>query len=277
MTDAAIPTQNPGSAIGEAIGALMEAAINEFLAPLAQDQNARLLTKGPVSAKTGRPTKLIMYDDFATKYSIDGVIVNEENQPLILLESKYIRYTKHNRDKGSWVCHAHGKIRLRYSSVRSSIAVLAGNWSATSLKMMSTNNINLFVIPFDHIVTILAPRGIDFNWGEKDRHLAVIAWNKYSAISEEEQGRIGRQMIEPIKSSLAQLVESTLRDDVPRAIAKVVVEIYSNLGETKRFKFDSREAALSFLEDFTLTEMLDHSSSYTIFDLPVPDPTDDAD
>ena len=261
-------TQNPGSALGEAMGACMEAALARFIEPLVLDHQSRLMTKGPVNPKTGRGTKLLMFDEFGTKYSIDGVILNEANQPIVLLESKYIRYTKHNRDKGSWICHAHGEVRRFYSSIRSSIAILAGNWSKTSLTMITSHNINVFLVPFERLVEVLAKRGIDFEWGEKERHLAVEAWTLYSQLDPREIEIMGDEIIESIKKPLAELLEKTLSDDVSREISKVAIEIHSNLGEVKRFEFASREDALDFLEDFSLEEMLDHSNSFTIFEIP---------
>jgi hypothetical protein len=221
-----------------------------------------------VNPKTGKGTKLLMFDEFGTRYSIDGVILNETNQPLVLLESKYIRYKKHNRDKGSWICHAHGEVRRFYPSIRSSVAVLAGNWSKTSLTMITSHNINVFLVPFERLVEVLAKRGIDFEWGEKDRHLAVEAWKRYNALEPREVDLIGDEIIQSIKKPLAELLEKTLSNDVPREIQRVAIEIHSNLGEVKRFEFSSREAALDFLEDFSLEEMLDHSTSITIFDIP---------
>ncbi|MBP9759310.1 hypothetical protein KBD45_06465 [Candidatus Dojkabacteria bacterium] len=260
--------QNPGSALGEAIGAYMETSINKYLEPLLQELSARLITKGPLNIKTQRFTKLLMYDEFGTQYSIDGVIVNESNQPLVLLESKYIRYKKHNRDKGSWICHAHGEIRRRYNSIRSSIAVLAGNWSKTSLLMMTSHHINVFLVPFEKISGILLKRGINFDWGEKERSLANTAWQKYISLSEEEKISIGDEMISDIKPRVLELISKTLSNEVQREIEKVIIEIHSNLGEVKIFAFKNRDDALDFLEDFNLQEILDHSNSFTIFDLP---------
>ena len=268
-------TQNPGSALGEAMGACMEAALARFLEPIALEHESRLMTKGPVNPRTGRHTKLLMFDEFGTRYSIDGVILNEVNQPLILLESKYIRYKKHNRDKGSWICHAHGEVRRYYSSIRSSIAVLAGNWSKTSLTMITSHNINVFLIPFERIVQVLSKRGINFEWGEKERHLAVEAWRVYNSLPQIEIERIGEEIIEGIKQPLTDLVGKILSDSVPRRIDRVAIEIHSNLGEVKRFEFASRQDALDFLEDFSLAEMLDHSSSFTIFDVPSIDDEDE--
>jgi hypothetical protein len=135
--------QNPGSALGEAIGARMEEALNRVLDRVAQEHGCHFISKGPLNDGTGKYKKLLLYDDFATAYNIDSVITNESLQPLILIESKYIRYKKHNRDKGSWVCHTHQALRKRYRSIRSSIAVLAGNWSLTSQTMMRSHNVNL--------------------------------------------------------------------------------------------------------------------------------------
>ena len=146
--------QNPGSALGEAIGAEMEKALNSFLTKLVEKQGCHFLSKSPVQNKDGSQKKLLMYDKFGTAYNIDAVIANESMQPIILVESKYIRYKKHNRDKGSWVCTAHPAIRRRYASIRSSIAVLAGNWSSSSLTMMKSYDINIFLIPFRRICEI---------------------------------------------------------------------------------------------------------------------------
>src|SRR5438874_7571969 len=142
---------NPGSALGEAIGALIELALNRTLKPIAEANGRLYITAGPRNLKTGRDTKLLLKDSNGVEYQIDAIITNNRIQPLVLIESKYIRYTKHNRDKGSWVCTAHSSLRKRFPSVRSSIAVLAGSWSTTSKAMLRSADINLFEIPFDSI------------------------------------------------------------------------------------------------------------------------------
>lgn len=91
--------QNPGSALGEAIGAQMELALNEYLAEVVGKYSCRLISKGQQNPKTKKTTKLLLYDGFGTVYNIDAVVANESMQPLILIEYKYIRYKKHNRDK----------------------------------------------------------------------------------------------------------------------------------------------------------------------------------
>lgn len=99
--------QNPGSALGEAIGGHMEEALNTFLTETTRQLGYHFISRSPVLNVQGVRRKLLLHDKFGTAYNIDAVIANESMQPIVLVESKYIRYKKHNRDKGSWICTAH--------------------------------------------------------------------------------------------------------------------------------------------------------------------------
>ena len=198
---------NPGSALGEAIGTQLETVLNKHLDLFVNRFSCRLISKGPKNIKTQKETKLLLYDHFGTSYNLDAVIANESMQPLILMEYKYIRYKKHNRDKGSWLCTAHDAIRRKYTSIRSSIAILAGSWSGTSLAMMKSHEINLFVIPFEHIVTLLREYDITFDWGEKDRVTAMESWNKYERLPKSKKRSIANRMMILIKSELENLLK----------------------------------------------------------------------
>ena len=261
--------QNPGSALGEAVGSQLEIVLNEHLTQFVDKFSCRLVSKGQKNQKTKKATKLLLYDQFGTSYNIDAVIANESMQPLILLEYKYLRYKKHNRDKGSWLCTAHNAIRRRYTSVRSSIAILAGNWSGTSLAMMRSQEINLFVIPFQRIVDLLQKHDIVFDWGEKDRETAKDAWKKYERLAAQEKRSIAENMIASVKPELETLVGKILDDQTPRELSKVVIEIHSNLGEIRYFEFPDTRSAVEFLEDFSIDEILDHANAFTLFDKPV--------
>lgn len=260
--------QNPGSALGESIGAEMENALNNFLTQLVESRGYHFLSKSPAKNKNGSPKKLLMYDKFGTAYNIDAVIANESMQPIILIESKYIRYKKHNRDKGSWVCTAHPAVRRRYDSIRSSIAVLAGNWSSTSLAMMKSFDINIFLVPFSRICDLLANYEIDFNWGEKDRDTAKDAWQRYSALTDDQKYQIGVEMVKVVKSELEHLVLSILDDTIEREISRITIELHSNLGEVKAYEFPTVEQAIGFLNETELKEAFITSDSITLFDPP---------
>lgn len=260
---------NSGSAIGEAIGACMEKALNSLLENVAIDHGTRYLTSGVRKTKSGKPpVKLLMFDNLGNKYDIDGVIVNTMTQPLILFESKYIRYKKHNKDKGSWICNVHPSIRRRYHSIRSSIAILAGSWSKPSLAMIKSYDINYFLIPFDFICTLLEEYGIDFRWEEKDKDAAQKAWFRFNELSESQQEEIGVRMVQKIENDLINLIDKILDDSIERDIKKVVVELVSNLGELKVFEFGSVEEAITFLQGEGLGELFVTEDSLTLFDPP---------
>jgi hypothetical protein len=153
-------------------------------------------------------------------YNIDAVVANETMQPIILIEYKYIRHKKHNRDKGSWLCTAHNAVRRRYNSVRSSIAVLAGSWSKSSQLMMESHDINLFIIPFEKITTLLKKHDIKFDWGEKDRKIAVSSWNKYKKFTNKQKLRIAEEMIAEIKPAIEAAIEKTLDNSAKKRSRK---------------------------------------------------------
>jgi len=257
--------QNPGSALGEAIGAEMEKALNSFLTDIAESAGHHFVSKGFDS--DGRQTKkLLMFDTFGTSYNIDSVIANQAMQPIVLVESKYIRYKKHNRDKGSWVCTAHTALRKRYPSIRSSIAVLAGSWSLTSIAMMKSHDINIFLIPFERICDLLSAHGIMFDWGEKDRAGAIAAWSKFTHLSVAERANIGDAMIEPIKDTLKTSVLTILDETRERQVDRVSIELHSNTGEVKIYEFTTVAEAVEFLNSETLRGVFITTDSPSLFD-----------
>lgn len=258
--------QNPGSALGEAIGSEMEKALNSFLTTLVENLGYHFLSKSPSKNKNVGQKKLLMYDKFGTAYNIDAVIANESMQPIILIESKYIRYKKHNRDKGSWVCTAHPAIRRRYSSIRSSIAVLAGNWSSSSLAMMRSYEINIFLIPFTEICDFLAEYNIDFAWHEKDRDTAMSSWSQYCTLTDTQKRAIGQKMVNLIKDDLERLVVDILDETLQREIDKIVIELHSNLGEIKEYEFSGVIQAIEFLNSEELNYTFITRDSLTLFE-----------
>ncbi len=260
---------NPGSALGEAIGALMEKALVEEINDIADKHGCHYVTSGVRKTKAGNQAKkLLMSDNFGNEYDIDGLLANQAMQPLILFESKYIRYKKHNRDKGSWVCTAHSAIKRRYHSIRSSIAILAGNWSQSSLAMMKSHDINLFLIPFDFICDVLKKYGIDFEWEEKERNKATQALHRFKKLNEKQQAEIGEAMIAVISHDLSQLIDNILDNSIEREIKKVFLELVSNLGEVKTFEFESVEEAIEFLGDDELSRFFLIDDSITLFEPP---------
>lgn len=260
MTDIA----NPGSALGEAIGALLEEEIHRILKPLAEASNCVYISTGTSDPQSGRPAKLILEDSDGNGYNVDSVIINHRFQPLVLVESKYIRYKKHNRDKASWVCTAHTKLRERYSTVRKSIAVLMGSWSKPSKRLLESFEVELFEITFDDICNVLMKFGINYRWAEKDRAQAEASWRKFSVLSTAQRQQIGRKLIAGIRDGLRASLQAALDESVPRKIKSVKAVVRSNRGETKSFLFRDLKSAVEFLQTAKEQELLDTTDSPTV-------------
>src|ERR1041385_2428777 len=123
-------------------------------------------------------------------------------QPLVLVESKYIRYKKHNRDKGSWICTAHYSLRKTYPTIRKSIAIVAGSWSGSSKALMESFDVTLFEVGFPKIVETLAQYGVDISWTEKDRSRAMEAWENWQRLSDEQFSEIAYALLAGIEPQL---------------------------------------------------------------------------
>jgi len=252
---------NPGSALGEAIGALLEAEIHRILKPLAEENGYIYVTTGPVNPRTGRSTKLILTDSDGNEFNIDSVIINNRFQPLVLVESKYIRYRKHNRDKASWICTAHAKLRQHYSTVRKSIAVLMGSWSRPSKRLLQSFDVELFEIPFDDICQTLKQRGIDYRWAEKDRQQAMESWRKFNRLSKYDRDQIAKELISTVGNQLQESLRMALDESVPRELDSVALVIRSNRGETYRYTFPALDQAIAFMQSFDEEENMGNSSA----------------
>ena len=254
---------NGGSAIGEAIGSLLEQQVHKTFREIEENNHVYFITKYGTT-KTGKESKkLLLPDEYGNEYNMDGLVIDEGGIPLMLVESKYIRYKKHNRDKASWICNAHSAVRRFFPSIRSSVAVLAGNWSASSLAMLTSYDISYFMVPFNEISLILKDYGIDFEWDENDYDKALASWENFSLLNDNEKQKIGERMINTVKDKLTNYIEFVLDDAVIREVKKIIIEIHTNKNEVFKYNFDSKEEAIEFLMDFD--ETFDLSQFKSIF------------
>jgi len=258
---------NPGSTLGEAVGALVERQVNIILEPIAQENDCVYLKAGRINPRTGKATKLLLKDAAGNEYNIDAVIANHRMQPLVLIESKYIRYKKHNRDKGSWICTAHYSLRRTFPTVRKSVAVIAGSWSASSKAMMESFDVSLFEVGFPHVVATLGRYGVDFAWGEKERDKAMDAWKAWGALSERQFEEMATELLASVESQLREALANTLNTATPREVSEVEVVVETNLGESRRFTFTSLADAVAFLGDFDAETVLNDDNGPALWEI----------
>ena len=226
---------NPASALGEAVGKLFEAAILEGLR---ENVEARGYTIRPARLTNGT----------GNAYQIDAVVFDADENPVIIIDPKYIRYTKHNRDKGSWLCVAHYNLRKTYPTIRKSIAVLAGRWSNPSKALIRSFGVQILEVPFDTMAAILIERGVQFDWPERGtRNAQRAAWLAFAALDEDTLDGVATEMTSGILDQLTSDVNAVLDADLSalsRRVTEVEVLLKTEQDEMVLLAFDSVASSL---------------------------------
>ena len=231
---------NPASALGEKIGHVFEDAIQRNVMPVIKECG---FTAGPEKMKNGSDNK----------YQIDLVVRNAQGKPVILIETKYIRYKKHNRDKGSWLCTAHYNLKKSHPSIRKLTAVLAGNWSGPSLEMMKSFGMEIIRIPFGKFVDVLQEYGIEFDWPEKDKETPRKSLGVFDSMPENKRREMGDRMVEDAIRDLRDDVKAILTSDmsINRRISHVEVVMKTEMNESIMYEFDNVSEAIAKLASLT--------------------------
>jgi len=192
-----------------------------------------------------------MINSSGNEYQLDTVVEDKEGRPLITVESKYLRYKKHNRDKASWTCTAHYSLRKTYPTIRKSIAVLCGNWSKPSKALLTTFGVEVHEVPFSMIVEVLKRYGIEFDWGEKERNKATKAWNVFSKLNTHQQRTLAKELTADVMPSIKKSVEHTITADPakPKEVAEVEILIKTSHEEYFTATFSQVHHAIKYLLD----------------------------
>ena len=212
---------NPASALGEAAGKLFEQGVIESITPVVASYQ-----------HTVTPARLRNGSD--NVYQIDAVVFDDQQRPIIIIDPKYIRYTKHNRDKASWLCTAHYNLRKTYPSLRKSIAVLGGRWSRPSRSLLDSFGVEILEVPFDHFCNVFSRYGIEFDWHERDRETPAESLEEFESLQTTQLETISTELVNPVASQLTESVEqvlSTSLEDVPHHVDSVEVLIKTDQNE----------------------------------------------
>ncbi len=232
-----------GSQIGEAIGKLAEQRIQDIVSSEVEKFDFSL------STRRKRPSAEKMINASGNTYQIDFIIYDKRSNPLVLIESKYLRYTKHCRDKASWTCVAHYRLRLQYPTIRRSIAVLSGSWTEASIRLMESFGIDVLKVDWPTIRGVLTDHRIQFDWAENDNETPRTAWDRFSRLSEQNRKQIAADCLQPIESRLQRLVSKALKCEeraIPQ-LEKVELLIKTSANQFILREFGSTSDLLRFL------------------------------
>lgn len=243
-----MPVRNTASALGEAVGKLIEDEIERILRPICQ-QCGYTYDRGGPRPDRRRGKTLSMVNASGNEYRLDGIIEKPDGNPVVLVESKYLRYKKHNRDKGSWTCASHYSLRKTYPTIRKSIAVLSGRWSDPSKAFLQSFGIELYHADFPLMCSVMSDFGIGFNWPEDDRETPDRGWQTYLSLSEVERKTIGTRLLDSIREPLASSIRTTLEsgEDWPQHLTEIELLLKTDRNEYFTQVFHSARDALQYL------------------------------
>lgn len=240
--------KNTASALGEAVGKLIEDELEQTLRPVC-NKLGYIYDRGGSRPDKRKGVKLSMVNASGNRYQLDGIIENSSGAPVILLESKYLRYKKHNRDKGSWTCASHYSLRKAHSTIRKSIAVLSGRWSEPSKAFLQSFGIELHIIEFAAMCGVLRDFGIDFDWPEDDQKIPDRSWVKFLKLSQTQKNTIGRRLVDSIRESLKSSIRTTLEsgEDWPQHIKEIELLMKTDRNEYFTRVFPKAKDVIKFL------------------------------
>ncbi|MCD6592585.1 hypothetical protein J7L00_00655 [Candidatus Bathyarchaeota archaeon] len=153
-------------------------------------------------------------DKSGIEHEIDFVIGTKTN-PLILIDSKYIKYTKHAREKVNEIFMKLTSIKESYLSVNMLIAVLAGSFTNDALKTLETRGVHVFHIPFKRVAMNLRRFGVIIDWPESDTSTPEATWKRLVSMSESEKDELGDAFFDGtnIPQALPELIKRYLKDE----------------------------------------------------------------
>ena len=234
---------NPASALGEAIGKLAEEQVKEIILNYFIKKYPQFrLCSGKLSNGSG------------VSYDVD-IIIKKGNDPVALIEVKFLRYKKHMRDKGSWIADALPNLRRTYPTVTYTLAILLGDWTWGSKDMLQKAGVDIIEIPFKKIVEIFRAYGIEVVWAEKDQETPKRAWTTFQKLSEDEKKEIGRKLIEGYEEEIIKRLEDHLLKAIEEEkLEKIILIIRTSAGRELLFQCKTTSGCAGLLDELRKIE-----------------------
>jgi len=182
-----------GRAVGQYIGLLMERHLRKILADYEPLERMRWV------------------DSYGLEHEIDFVI-GTKKKPLVLIDSKYIKYQKHAREKANEIASMLVSIRDAHHSVKLCVAVLGGNFTLGSKRILKDRGIDIFHIDFETLANNLRRYRLIIDWAEDDKLTAQQTWEIYSTLSEEEVDQVADDLFNgtSIPEDLVHLIKEKI-------------------------------------------------------------------
>jgi len=229
-----------GRAFGQRLGKLIEDEIHRVVHDCLYGTDFQFIPKGQLADLHGRLC------------THDGLIVDREGHPYAVIESKVVQKAKHATEKAVKVAMEHPALKRAHPTLRSSIVVLAGDFTPEPLRMVEATGANLLFIPQDHLALVCREHGIEILWEDRQAgEYAVAALERYSALTSEQRKDLGERILKPVVAQLREAVIAAIAEVSENPVVGVWIDIFFQRGEIGHHEFDSIEAALDYLRSWS--------------------------
>jgi hypothetical protein len=206
--------ESPSHQFGQIIGDMLEVAVKPLLNELAQKYDLYLDSKGLRSARKGNK-KVSWYDLFGNKHDLDfvfekGGTFDDPGTPLAFIEVAWRRYTKHSKNKVQEIEGAILPLVTTHQTIAPFIGViLAGEFTASSLKQLQSRNFTVLHFPYDSVITAFSVVEIDAYFDEvtPDNKFAkqILVWK---ALDEKQQLAVAEALINSNSLATENFIQS---------------------------------------------------------------------
>lgn len=230
--------KSPAHRFGQLIGNLLESTLIRYCGPIAAEYGMYLDYRHPRAARNNK-NEVKWTDINGNTHKLDIVIEcdgseTECGSPRAFIEMAWRRYTKHSKNKAQEISAAIKPLISRYSETAPFYgAVLAGEFTESSLNQMRSEGFRLLYFSIEAIENAFASQGVHSHWDEDTSEEELQSKiEQMEALSKEQLQLIGDSLILHSEEQWLDF-QQCLRNALERMIESILIT--SLFGVSKKF------------------------------------------
>lgn len=142
-------TKSPASLFGQIIGDAFERVVIGLIAAYLAESHPDYELLQPHKGRR----KITLDMAGGLKRQMDNVVIPKgSDDPVALLETKWLKDVRHHNDKGAWILQLR-EVRKKHATIRGAVAILSGYWTeGVGVMLMSEGGIKMVLVATDEQV-----------------------------------------------------------------------------------------------------------------------------
>ena len=241
--------QDTSSALRQQIGSLLDEAVLDLLRELSGQLDFDLMP--PDEGKH----LLHLTPTHGIEKQIDHIITAKgQHDPLVLVEIKWLKDSRHIYDKGGWI-EGLDKIKQRNPTIRGAVALLAGYWSQKILQQLELGSSvrSIVLLDVEEMYSLLRQHGIDIQIDKKRNAVANPnnALDQILRINSTTRHQIKTAIVANRRAELERALNDLLTPVAELAVVSIEVSLRVNQGNVVAKEFTYANEAIEFISQHT--------------------------